>query len=272
MRQVTRKGLITMAAATGVIAMTGGYAHADSAANGSASGSPGVLSGNTIQAPVHVPVNACGNTVNVIGVLNPAVGNRCVNSGGSHHGSGGATAHGHASDSPGVGSGNTVQAPIDVPVNACGNSATVIGGLNPVFGNDCANVSDTGHHQPPHHPGHPGQPGHPGHPGQPGHPGKPGEPCGPEHPGTPHQPGKPGGVVSPIHGTKPGQHPHAPGTPGKPGTPGTTAPATHTTTPATGSAAALAHTGSDAVGVALPAGAGLVIAGTALYRRARAGA
>jgi hypothetical protein len=29
--------------------------------------------------PVHVPVNACGNTVSVIGALNPALGNFCIN-------------------------------------------------------------------------------------------------------------------------------------------------------------------------------------------------
>jgi hypothetical protein len=29
--------------------------------------------------PVHVPVNACGNTADVIGLLNPAFGNTCVN-------------------------------------------------------------------------------------------------------------------------------------------------------------------------------------------------
>ncbi|KAI1292417.1 hypothetical protein EDD11_008778, partial [Mortierella claussenii] len=34
---------------------------------GAASNSPGVLSGNVIQVPVHVPVNVCGNTINVIG-------------------------------------------------------------------------------------------------------------------------------------------------------------------------------------------------------------
>ncbi len=44
-------------------------------------GSPGVLSGNVIQVPVDVPVNACGNTVDVIGLLNPAFGNGCVNTG-----------------------------------------------------------------------------------------------------------------------------------------------------------------------------------------------
>ncbi|MFG2757807.1 chaplin [Streptomyces wuyuanensis] len=52
---------------------------ADSGATGVASGSPGVLSGNVIQIPVHVPVNACGNSVNLIAVLNPAFGNLCVN-------------------------------------------------------------------------------------------------------------------------------------------------------------------------------------------------
>lgn len=276
MRQVTRKGLITMAAATGVIAMGSGYAHADSKANGSATDSPGVLSGNAVQAPVHVPVNVCGNTVNIVGLLNPAIGNTCANKGGSHHGGGGggggATAHGHASDSPGVGSGNTVQAPVDVPVNACGNGVTVIGALNPVFGNDCANVSgDSQHDGTPHHPG---KPGHPDHPGKPHHPGKPGEPCDehpgkPHHPGTPHHPGKPGDSVKPIHRDKPGQHPRTPATPATPHAPG--APGTQTVTGSQG-AGSLAHTGSDAVGIALPAGAGLLLAGATLYRRARSGA
>jgi hypothetical protein len=55
-------------------------AMADSGAEGSAVNSPGVLSGNVIQIPVHVPINACGNTVNVIALLNPAFGNACSNS------------------------------------------------------------------------------------------------------------------------------------------------------------------------------------------------
>ncbi|KAE9981713.1 hypothetical protein EG327_006114 [Venturia inaequalis] len=42
--------------------------------------SPALLSGNQIQVPVHVPVNLCGNTVDIIGLLNPAFGNTCVNS------------------------------------------------------------------------------------------------------------------------------------------------------------------------------------------------
>ncbi|WP_078632308.1 chaplin [Streptomyces resistomycificus] len=52
---------------------------ADSGAQGAAAHSPGVLSGNVVQVPVHIPVNVCGNTVNVIGLLNPAFGNECEN-------------------------------------------------------------------------------------------------------------------------------------------------------------------------------------------------
>ncbi len=36
-------------------------------------------SGNQIQVPVHVPVNVCGNSINVVGLLNPAAGNTCIN-------------------------------------------------------------------------------------------------------------------------------------------------------------------------------------------------
>ncbi len=35
--------------------------------------------GNVLQVPVHIPVNVCGNTVDIIGLLNPAFGNECEN-------------------------------------------------------------------------------------------------------------------------------------------------------------------------------------------------
>ncbi|MFJ6854823.1 chaplin [Streptomyces sp. NPDC091271] len=178
MRQVTRKGLITMAAAGGVLALGGGYAHADAGAAGAASGSPGVLSGNSIQVPIDVPVNVCGNSVDVGGLLNPTSGNDCGNgsseSGHAHtsdgaassgHGSGSrASGHEEAGDSgagtgrhrasgtsaqaetkgsPGILSGNQVQVPVEIPLNVCGNSVTVGGLLNPVFGNGCENDSET---------------------------------------------------------------------------------------------------------------------------------
>ncbi|AVH58648.1 MULTISPECIES: chaplin [Streptomyces] len=70
----------TAALVAGVITALGMAtpAFADTGAEGLATGSPGVLSGNVIQIPVHAPINLCGNTVDVIGVLNPAFGNGCA--------------------------------------------------------------------------------------------------------------------------------------------------------------------------------------------------
>ncbi|WP_306819890.1 chaplin [Streptomyces sp. CA-210063] len=69
------------AAAAGAIMVIGAAtpAVADADAKGFAAGSPGVLSGNVVQVPVHVPINVCGNTVNIVGLLNPAAGNVCIN-------------------------------------------------------------------------------------------------------------------------------------------------------------------------------------------------
>ncbi len=137
-------------------------------ASGGAKGSPGVISGNNVQAPVHAPVNACGNDVTIGGAFNSASDNTCVNvsegshgekkssdrsadphheasSGVSHSESGGAHAVGAAKGSPGVLSGNLIQAPIHVPVNACGNSLNLVGLFNEASDNTCVNVS--GHHE-----------------------------------------------------------------------------------------------------------------------------
>ena len=73
------KGLALTSVAAAAVAGASGIAAADSGANGIAEHSPGVVSGNVVQVPVHVPVNVCGNTINVIGLLNPAFGNTCVN-------------------------------------------------------------------------------------------------------------------------------------------------------------------------------------------------
>ncbi|MFE7167648.1 chaplin ChpH [Streptomyces sp. NPDC057616] len=74
------KKVVAAAAATGGLVLAGaGLAVADSGAQGAAVHSPGIVSGNVVQVPVHVPVNVCGNTVSVIGLLNPAFGNTCIN-------------------------------------------------------------------------------------------------------------------------------------------------------------------------------------------------
>ncbi|PJM94699.1 peptidase [Streptomyces sp. CB01373] len=79
MRQTLSRGVFAAAAATSMLTLYGSPALADSHADGAAANSPGVLSGNVVQVPVHVPVNVCGNTVNVVALLNPAFGNHCAN-------------------------------------------------------------------------------------------------------------------------------------------------------------------------------------------------
>lgn len=73
------KGLVLTSAAAAAVAAGAGAASANSDASGVATNSPGVVSGNAVQAPIHIPVNVCGNTVNVVGFLNSAYGNYCAN-------------------------------------------------------------------------------------------------------------------------------------------------------------------------------------------------
>lgn len=73
------KALLVSAAAGVAVTGTAGLAMADAGAQGAAVGSPGVVSGNTVQVPVHIPIDLCGNTIDVIGVLNPAFGGTCAN-------------------------------------------------------------------------------------------------------------------------------------------------------------------------------------------------
>ncbi|MEU0333230.1 chaplin [Streptomyces sp. NPDC006193] len=236
MRRTTRNGVIAVAAASGAMAValpvSAAFAADGASADGTAAGSPGVLSGNTLQVPVHVPVNVCGNTANIVGLLNPAAGNTCVNRGGAHAGdakeddgpaasgeasahdggsagSGGASAHGAATDSPGVLSGNAVQLPVDVPVNVSGNSVNVVGVGNPAIGNESVNGS--GDHS-----------------------------RRPVHPAVPK--------------------PRAP----KPQAHARTQPDPHTPRPA---AASLAHTGADLTAPAVAGSAALILTGAILYRR-----
>ncbi|WP_079055806.1 chaplin [Streptomyces caeruleatus] len=211
MRRVTRYGVIAVAA-SGAMAVTMPV-FADSAADGAAADSPGLLSGNTVQLPVHVPVNVCGNTVNVVGLLNPAVGNSCVNEDGGHKAGaashGGASAEGSGKDSPGLASGNVVQLPVHLPVNVSGNSVNVVGVGNPATGNE--SVNDSG---------------------------------GPSHTTKP----------APKPSTPPRAHPR---------------PVPRAFVPQGGPEASLAYTGADQALVAAAGGTVLVLGGAVLYRRFR---
>ncbi|MFJ6795878.1 chaplin [Streptomyces sp. NPDC091268] len=215
------------------VAGVGGFAHADAQAGGQAEGSPGLLSGNLVHLPVHTPVNVCGNTVSVVGLLNPATGNGCVNrgpgDGGGHPGprpshpasgsaqdskrgpgsgagnSGGAVAQGGAKGSPGLLSGNGLQLPVQVPLNVSGNTVGVVAVGNPSGGNTSVNGETP----------------------------------------TGGKPAQPPAVVRPVTPTA------APAAPQGP--------------------VALAHTGADAVGYLLPGGGALLLGGALLYRRFRLG-
>ncbi|MEU9361523.1 chaplin family protein [Streptomyces sp. NPDC048301] len=84
MKNLKKAAAVTMiaggiiAAGAGAASATG-HGHGGAGAHGQAVGSPGVVSGNLVQVPVSVPVNVVGNTVNVIGLLNPAFGNFGLN-------------------------------------------------------------------------------------------------------------------------------------------------------------------------------------------------
>ncbi len=302
MRNVAKKGLLTAVATGSVLASTAGYAYASAEAHGGAVNSPGVGSGNSVQVPVDVPINACGNTVDVIGLLNPSYGNKCANidsgthaGSGTHSGSGnhgdsgtrgdagapghaapggagqaagqgttgeaprtpasdgwssgdthpdttayGASASGVTAGSPGVLSGNNASAPVNIPVNACGNSVDVVGAANPAFGNSCGNEAVV---TPP--------------------PATPEEECPPEEvesthtpeiPGTPRAGGPAEAPPAVVAAVAPAVVPAA-----------AVVPAQTVTSPQ------LASTGAGGVEMLGAAGLAAMLGGGVLYRRARAG-
>lgn len=269
--------MVAAAAATGILSLYNTSALADSSAQGAAEGSAGVLSGNTVQAPVHIPINVCGNTVELVGVGNAAFGNSCGNEsnesnesksrdasrhadseGGERKGArgpeslarggsqergaseeratsdkdkpSGASAQGQALGSPGIGSGNVIQAPVELPVNICGNSGNVLALLNGAFGSKCANEA------PPKDQANPPED----------------YPDSPDAPETPDAPD----TDKPRH-----QPPTSRVTPSKPPTTSVDKPSV---TPS-----AMAETGSEGVLAASAASAVLIAGGALLYRRSR---
>ncbi|GGV44735.1 hypothetical protein GCM10010277_35420 [Streptomyces longisporoflavus] len=291
--------LATAAAATSILSLSGSNALATDG-NAVAAGSPGVLSGNSVQAPVGVPVNACGNTADVVGAANPSFGNNCANHGdsvrehasapapvptqgrtsgrtedrpshasapapapapapdrhtnsGTHpsahsdpHAGTQSVAEGDTVGSPGVGTGNNAKAPVDVPVNACGNTVDVIGLLNPAMGNGCAEGTSA-----------------------PAFPGPEEPPSGHEAPPREHEtppraaaePPADRSVTGPAHSAK-SPHQVASSTSGR---------APSADSPAPYALDRLAETGSDeGLLAAAAASAALLVGGGILYRRGRA--
>ncbi|MFD8545061.1 chaplin [Streptomyces sp. NPDC059649] len=80
MKSVSKAVVLSAAAGIAVLGSAGMASATDgAAAAGGAINSPGVLSGNVVQVPISIPINVCGNTINVFGLLNPAFGNVCLN-------------------------------------------------------------------------------------------------------------------------------------------------------------------------------------------------
>ncbi|MFH9420144.1 chaplin [Streptomyces sp. NPDC017529] len=72
-RTTISAGVLAVAAVLGSV----GTAVADAGAGAKVANSPGILSGNAIQVPIDLDLPICGNTIDVIGLLNPATGNKC---------------------------------------------------------------------------------------------------------------------------------------------------------------------------------------------------
>ena len=74
------RSFATTAVLAGALALAGTTAAhaADPNPVGVATDSPGVISGNVVQIPVDLDLNLCGNSINVIGLLNPPVANACA--------------------------------------------------------------------------------------------------------------------------------------------------------------------------------------------------
>jgi len=74
-----KKLAVLTATTSGLVLAGAGAALADTSADGSATGSPGVVSGNNTQVPVHIPINVTGNGVNIIGLLDSVFNNHSEN-------------------------------------------------------------------------------------------------------------------------------------------------------------------------------------------------
>ncbi|MFC8276154.1 chaplin [Streptomyces sp. NPDC057271] len=266
MRHIRRSGLATLMVTGGALALSAGAAHADSGAQGAAVGSPGVGSGNTVQLPVHAPVNVCGNTVNVVGLLNPAVGNRCANTSASG---------GYGSDADGPG-----RAHKDLP-------GTPRSGGQPGGGQPGGGQQGGGHGGSSHEGSHGGSSNGGGATAE-GHAhGSPGVLSGNGLQLPVDLPVNVSGnsvnvvgIGNPVFGNTSVNGPSQPGEPGEEPKPTPTrnnpvpVPETETAESAPAprpqtSSVALASTGSELVGYAAPAGAALLLGGALLYRRAR---
>jgi hypothetical protein len=93
------------------------------AANQNSTDNNGILNGTQLYAPISLPVNLAGNSVSVLGESNAAA--QAINESG--HGDG---VKQNSSDGNGILNGTQIAAPINVPINLCGNALSLLGEAN----------------------------------------------------------------------------------------------------------------------------------------------
>jgi hypothetical protein len=95
------------------------------------SGNFGIANGTQAYLPISVPVNVVGNSAAVLGLANASgAGVNHVESAKVEHGKGGKGGRGgdqNSSGNFGVLNGTQVYAPVDVPINLCGNALSILG-------------------------------------------------------------------------------------------------------------------------------------------------
>ena len=132
-RQLRRSVAIGLIAASGLLALGSIPARADTPSTGSQAATSdaagdGLLSGNSVAVPVAAPIGVCGNGAGV-GVLGLGVALGACDVGGSDSGAPASTTGpqlaASSASGDGVLSGNSVAAPVAVPVDVCGNAAGV---------------------------------------------------------------------------------------------------------------------------------------------------
>ncbi|MEV0267550.1 chaplin family protein [Hamadaea sp. NPDC050747] len=123
MKTWVRRSLNAGALTAGALLATGTAAHAD--ATLVSSDNVGILNGTQVLLPVQAPIDVCGNAVAVGGVA----GAGCVGGSAAMLSPEWGWAHYQAKSGPNIGIGNGTQviAPIQIPVDVCGNAVAVLG-------------------------------------------------------------------------------------------------------------------------------------------------
>lgn len=114
----TRRSVQAGAIAAGFLIIAGQGAQADEAVS---SHNVGALNGNQVLAPVQAPINLCGNAATLGGLADA----HCVGGSKAIYQGGGASLI--STHNAGIGNGNQVYAPIQAPINVCGNAISVLG-------------------------------------------------------------------------------------------------------------------------------------------------